>query len=452
MDIAWIIQNNKFIKNFKNDTPQKAKKTEDLFAVSWTSSNSSNPNINSDLNINSYWDAKDDTWIIWIVNDMIIKSIILKASDIHIEPTEKDLRIRFRVDWNFVNYKNFNLNIKDSILARIKIRASLRIDEHRLPQDWKINYALFWWKDIDMRVSIVPTIYGEKCVLRLLKKDSKPPDLWELWIMPYNMVKIKQHLKDPYGMILAVWPTWSWKSTTLFSLLSQYNPEEKNISTLEDPVEYRIPWVNHIQIKPEIKFSFASWLRALLRQDPDIIMVWEIRDEETAKLAVEASITWHIVFSTLHTNSASHTLNRLVNLWIDPLLISSSLKMIISQRLARKLCVNCKISYMANNDVKSSIIWKVGKYIKGKENIKLYKAKEWWCEKCHNTWYNWRVWFYEILEMSDKIEALMLRNASRTEIEIQAIWEWMITIKEDWLIKVVLWDTSFEEMLSIVWS
>jgi len=326
----------------------------------------------------------------------------------------------------------------------------LRIDEHRQPQDWKINYKMFGWKSIDMRVSVLPNIYWEKCVIRLLKKDETPPALRALWIMPYNMVRIKKHLKDQNWMILAVWPTGSGKSTTLFSMLSQFDPEENNISTLEDPVEYRIKWVNHTQIQPLIDFTFAKGLRSLLRQDPDIIMVGEIRDEETAKLAIEASITGHMVFSTLHTNSATHTIQRLVNLGVDPLLISSSLKSIISQRLARKLCIHCKEWYIASNKIEKYIIWEVWKYIKNKKNLKLYKSHQWGCEKCNHTGYSGRVGLYEVLEMTDKLEALLLKNASRTMLEIQAIWDWMVTIKEDALLKVVLWETSLEEILSIL--
>lgn len=444
----WDFLNKPTVKK----TPTKNPKVEDLFSTSSSSSINNKSHIDSDLNIISYWDKKEDSEVIAIVNDIFLHSFKTKASDIHIEPREKEINIRFRVDWNFIEYKSISINHRDSIVARIKIMSYLRIDEHRLPQDWKIAYKLFWWKSIDMRISIIPTIYWEKCVIRLLKKDDKPPELEKIGIMPYNMVKIKKHLKDNFWMILAVWPTWSWKSTTLFSLLSQFNPKEKNISTLEDPVEYRINWVNHIQINPAIDFTFAKWLRSLLRQDPDIMMVWEIRDEETAKLAVEASITWHIVFSTIHTNSASHTIQRLVNLWVDPLLISSSLRMIISQRLARKLCVNCKVSYIPKDEIKDYIVWKIWKYIKEKENIVLYKTKEWWCEKCNATWYAWRIWLYEVLEMTDKIEALMLKNASRLQLEIQAIWDWMVPIKEDWLLKVVLWETSIEEILSVLWT
>ncbi len=439
-----------FMKNKPDDNKNKpfTKKVEDLFVIPNISKNANI--VDSDLNLWIYWTKKDDKEIVWVLNDIFVKAIGLKASDIHFEPSDKYLGIRYRVDGAFIKGKELELDLKDSIVARLKIMSSLRIDEHRLPQDWKITYRLFANKTIDMRVSIIPTIYWEKVVIRLLKKDEKPPKLRDLWIMPYNMVKIKKHLKDPYGMILAVWPTGSWKSTTLFGLLSYYDSQEKNISTLEDPVEYRIPWVNHTQINSRIDFNFARWLRSLLRQDPDIIMVWEIRDEETAKLAIEASITWHIVFSTLHTNSATHTLQRLINLWIDPLLISSSLRTIISQRLARKLCPACKIAYTPDEKIKSYVIWKVWKYIKKKENLKLYKVNENWCSKCNHRWYSGRIWLYEILEMTDKMEALILKNASRTQLEIQAIWDWMVPIKEDAILKVVLWETSLEEILAVL--
>ena len=445
MNFKNLLHSTKKVNNEKKSTNTKV---DDLFVVQ---KNSTPKKISwvSEMYLKKFWTNEDKT--VEIVNDIFLNAMFKKASDIHIEPREKFLKVRFRVDWYFILYKKFPIEKKEAIIARIKILSYLRIDEHRQPQDWKINYKMFGGKSIDMRVSVIPTIYWEKCVIRLLKKDEKPPKLRDLWIMPYNIVKIKKHLKDKSWMILTVWPTGSWKTTTLFSILSHFDPEQKNISTLEDPVEYRIPWVNHTQINPAINFTFAKWLRSLLRQDPDIIMVWEIRDEETAKLAVEASITWHIVFSTLHTNSASHTIQRLINLWIDPLLLASSLKAIISQRLARKLCIHCKIPYIASEKIEKYIIWEVGKYIKKKENLKLYRASEKWCEKCNFTWYKWRIWIYEILEMTEKLEKLLLKNASRTQIEIQAIWDWMVPIKEDALLKVVLWETSLEEILSVLW-
>ena len=437
--------------NKENKTSTKKTKVDDLFG-SWNSSknNSKFTDDNSHLNLSNYWEKKDDSHVISIVNDIFLNAMRFDASDVHIEPRDKKIQVRFRVDGNFINYKDFPVAYKNSLIARVKIMSYLRIDERRLPQDWKISYKLFWWKQVDMRVSIIPTIYWEKIVIRILKKDSKPPELKDLGILPYNMVKIKKHLKDPFGMILAVWPTGSGKSTTLFSLLSQFDANQKNISTLEDPVEYRIDWVNHTQINPAIDFNFARWLRSLLRQDPDVIMVWEIRDEETAKLSIEASITGHMVFSTLHTNSASHTIQRLVNLWIDPLLISSSLRIIVSQRLVRKLCPYCKQAYSPNNKIKSFIVWKVWKFIKNKEDLKIYKSQESWCEKCNHTWYKWRLWIYEVLEMSDKIEELMLQKASRTQLEVQAIWDWMVPIKQDAILKVVLWETSLEEVLAVL--
>ena len=442
----------KNILSARKNTKSSPTKVEDLFEVGWKESTESKAKKslkNSDLSLLMYGDSNDKEKTIEAVNDMFLNALRKKASDIHIEPREKILRIRFRVDWYFIEYKELPLIHKEAILARVKIMSYLRIDEHRQPQDGKINYKMFGWKSIDMRVSVIPTIYWEKCVVRLLKKDEKPPELSSLGIMPYNMVRIKKHLKNNHWMVLAVGPTGSWKSTTLFSILSQFDASEKNISTLEDPVEYRIKWVNHTQIQPVIDFTFAKWLRSLLRQDPDVIMVWEIRDEETAKLAVEASITGHIVFSTLHTNSAVHTIQRLINLWVDPLLISSSLRSIISQRLARKLCTDCKVWYKPDPKIETYILWEVGRYIK-KKDLTLYKAKEGGCEKCSQIWYLGRIGLYEVLEMTDALEKLMLKNASRTQLEIQAIWDWMVPIKEDALLKVVLGDTSLEEVLSVL--
>ncbi len=435
---------------FQKKTPQKPLGTDmdDLFRVGGTKT--ATKIKNSHLSLGQTHD--DDENIISFVNDLFLSSLQKWASDIHIEPSEKNIQIRLRIDGNFVLYKTLELAKIESLIARIKIMAYLRIDENRLPQDGKINFNLFWWKSIDLRVSILPTIYGEKCVIRVLKKEETPPALSDLWILPYNMVKIKKHLKDTSWMILAVWPTGSGKSTTLFSLLSQFNAQENNISTLEDPVEYRIKWVNQTQIHPTIGLDFATGLRSLLRQDPDIIMVWEIRDEETAKLAIESSITGHLVFSTLHTNSATHTIGRLLNLWIDPLLLSSSLKMIISQRLVRKLCPHCKQKYIPDEKLRSVLYGKIGKYIKDKENLSLYNPHTDGCEKCNFTGYKGRIWIYEVLEMNEKIETLLLQWASRTQLEIQAIWDGMVTIKEDALLKVVIWDTSLEEILAVVWS
>ncbi|MDP5039151.1 MAG: GspE/PulE family protein [Candidatus Gracilibacteria bacterium] len=428
-------------KNNNTSSKNKNSNVEDLFTVSSGGSKKSHLSL---LSI----PKDDDENIVSFVNDLFLKSITKGASDIHIEPLEKILRTRIRVDGNFISYKDLDISKMDSLIARIKIMAFLRIDEQRLPQDGKISYNLFGGKSIDLRVSILPTIYGEKCVIRILKKDEKPPQLNDLGILPYNMVKLKKHLTNTNGMILAVGPTGSGKSTTLFSLLSQFDASQNNISTLEDPVEYRISGVNHSQINPSIGFDFAAGLRSLLRQDPDIIMVGEIRDEETAKLAVESSITGHLVFSTLHTNSAVHTIQRLQNLGIDPLLISSSLKLVISQRLVRKLCSHCREKYSPDQKTKESLIGKVGKYVKNKENMELFKNNPEGCDKCNNTGFKGRIGIYEILEMTEKLEELLLKGASRTQLEIQAIGDGMVTIKEDALIKVLMGETTIQEVLS----
>ena len=303
-----------------------------------------------------------------LVEAIFIEAVTGGASDIHIEPQESMLKVRFRIDGHFSKTFEYPISEHLSVIARIKILANLKIDEQRLPQDGKaIYHENATNRDIDLRVSVMPTIYGEKIVIRILKKQSEMLDLRSIGMLPMNVVKVKKLLESNFGLILVVGPTGSGKSTTLYSMLSLFDPAEKNISTLEDPVEYRITGVNHTQIHPQIGFSFADGLRSLLRQDPDILMVGEIRDAETAHLAVEASITGHLVFSTIHANSTVNTLQRLSNLGIDPLLIVSSLKMIISQRLARKLCPHCKISYTPSEAIKAKILSRIGKYVTDSE-------------------------------------------------------------------------------------
>ena len=373
------------------------------------------------------------------------------ASDIHIEPGESTVKIRLRVDGRFMEYKTLAESEKSSLIARIKILSSLKIDEQRLPQDGKASYRdPISGKDVDLRVSIIPTIYGEKVVIRLLRKESSLLDLRSIGVLPMNMVKIKKHLENQFGLVLIVGPTGSGKSTTLYSMLSTFDPEDKNISTLEDPVEYRIPGVNHTQINPQIGFNFADGLRSLLRQDPDIIMVGEIRDSDTAHLAVEASITGHLVFSTIHANSTVNTLQRLSNLGIDPLLLVSSLRLVVSQRLARKLCKHCKVAYKPDEIIKGKVLSRIGKYVTDPDNLQFYHAKEGGCEQCSGKGHKGRLGLFEILEMTEGLEKLVLSKASKTQLEIQAIGDGMITIKDDALIKVVLGEVSLEEVLQVI--
>lgn len=420
------------LKLIKQETPSWNLNTSAIFSENTTTS------INTDFfDINSLFESAVKSW----------------ASDIHIEPDEDELKIRFRVDGKLSNYKTLPISNSAPILARIKVLGGLKIDEKRLPQDWKTNYKdPISGQDIDLRINIIPTIYWEKAAIRLLKKENEWVDLRTIGILPMNMVKIKKHLSDTFWLCMVVGPTWSGKSTTLYAILSTFDANDKNISTLEDPVEYRIKWVNHTQINPAIGFNFADWLRSLLRQDPDIMMVWEIRDPETAKLAVEASITGHQVFSTLHANSSVNSIQRLINLWVDSLLITSSLKLIISQRLARKLCNHCKIAYKPNEIIKDKVLKRISKFISNTDDLLFYKANEAWCEHCKGKWYKWRTWLYEILEMTEWLEKLIIAWASKTQLEIQAIWDWMVTIKDDALIKVVLWEISLEEVFNVLWN
>ena len=385
------------------------------------------------------------------IDSIFITAIETESSDIHIEPLKDSILIRFRQDWDFKIFDKIHKENTGAITTRLKVLAKVKIDENKKPQDGKIVF--FYEKEdmnVDIRFSSLPTTYWEKIVMRILKPDDDLTSIEALWLIDINLEKVRESLKSKYWIILVSWPTGSWKSTTLFWVLKNYNPLEYNISTLEDPIEYDIEYVHQSQVKPDIWYTFAAWLRSLVRQDPDIIMVGEIRDEETATLAVEAALTGHLVVSTIHTNSAPWTIQRLINMWVEPFLLSSAMKMIISQRLAKRICKFCKDKYIPT-EAESKMIEKYLLPIAQEDKVEQITFYKWtWCEKCGWTWYKWRLWIHEVLIIEDYLEPMILAKKSANEMAAEAIKHWMITIVQDWLIKATLWDTTIEEALKLI--
>ena len=407
------------------------------------------------LDINSVkvrWEVPD---IINYVNDLFFNGVESWSSDIHIEPNKDFILIRFRQDWDFTIYDKLDVKNTSTLITRLKVLARVKIDENKKPQDWKIVYTYEpsngWEREIiDVRFSTLPTAYWEKIVMRILRQDNSLIDITKLWLLPVNLERVRKALKSKYWIILVAWPTGSWKSTTLFWVLKNYNPIEYNISTLEDPIEYDIDYVNQSQVRPDIGYWFADWLKSLMRQDPDIIMVWEIRDKETSNLAVEAALTGHLVVSTIHTNSAAATIQRLTNMGVETFLLVSALKMIISQRLWKRTCKFCKVEDKIS-EAKMIKIRKILDNILSKEDLDNIVFYKWaWCDKCNGTGYKWRIWIHEVLIMEDYLEKPILDDASSNYLKKLAMENGMITIVQDALLKATLWDTTVEEALKLI--
>jgi len=393
-----------------------------------------------------------------ICDYMILWAVLSWASDIHIEPLSRFVRLRYRVDWELkeiLEYQNF---LHTWVVARFKIMSELKIDESRIPQDWRISKTIEE-KPMDLRVSTLPTVHWEKIVMRIVDKSKKIPALEDLWIEWRNLDLIKKAIKLPNGIVMTSWPTGSGKSTTLYACLSILNTPGVNIMTLEDPVENQVDWVNQSQVKPAIWYTFAYWLRTALRQDPDIIMVWEMRDHETVEIGIEASLTWHLVLSTIHTNSARETLTRVIQMWIRPFLIPASFNAVIAQRLIRRLC-SCKkevsfseLDAITKQDIQNAIKLTDKKELSARVNPEILKSPKFYkpcgCQKCDNTWYKWRVWLYEVMEMTDWVKAMVLAGESAFNINKKAIEEWMISLEQDGIIKALNWLTSLEEVYSV---
>ncbi len=381
--------------------------------------------------------------VIKLVNVILMSAIHKGASDIHIEPYEKEFRVRYRVDGILYNIMSPPMKFRDAITSRIKIMAKLDIAEKRLPQDGRIKIRFAdngVTKDLDFRVSCLPTLFGEKIVLRLLDKDKLMLDMTKLGFEQESLAKFEVAIQKPWGMVLVTGPTGSGKTNTLYSSISRINTPETNIMTAEDPVEFNLAGVNQVQVRENIGLNFAAALRSFLRQDPNIILVGEIRDFETAEIAVKAALTGHLVLSTLHTNDAPSTVNRLMNMGIEPFLVASSVNLICAQRLVRRVCSNCK----EKHDTPPQALVQAGFSQEDAHSVTPLMGKG--CDKCNNTGYKGRVGLYEVMEIDDDLRELVLVGASSLELRKRAIEHGMITLRHSGLLKVKAGLTSLEEV------
>lgn len=408
-------------------------------------------------------DLMQDAPVTRAVNTILEYAAKSRASDVHIEPRERSIKIRYRIDGILQDTMNLPIHIHAALVSRIKIMSNLKIDEHRVPQDGRFQ-VMIDTREIDVRVSISPIIYGEKVVLRLLDKSKGIITLEQLGIRGRAYKLIESGAKKPHGMVLSTGPTGSGKSTTLYALLSKMNSVAVNIITLEDPVEYNIEGVNQIQVNNAVGLTFASGLRSILRQDPDVIMVGEIRDKETAGLAIQSALTGHTVLSTLHTNSAAGVLPRLLDMEVEPFLIASTVNTVVGQRLVRVLCPKCKEKYEASallsEAIKKAVGYLLPKKDKGEsskdlgyenlpnfetEKVYLYRGKG--CSECRNTGFQGRIGIYEVFTMSSAIEKLLVEKATTFEIHKQALSEGMITMRQDGFLKALEGTTTVEEVV-----
>jgi len=391
-------------------------------------------------------DSEVEEPIVKLVNGILINAIKGGASDIHIEPYERSLRVRYRVDGVLFNAMNLPLRIKNPITSRLKIMAKLDIAERRLPQDGRIKLRLGKKKEIDFRVSVLPCLYGEKTVLRILDKANLQVDLTKLGFEEDALKKFMDSLNKPYGMILVTGPTGSGKTTTLYSALNYINKPGINIMTAEDPVEYNFLGMNQVQVKEEIGLTFAASLRAFLRQSPDIILVGEIRDFETAEIAVKAALTGHLVLSTLHTNDAPSSVSRLLNMGIEPFLVSASVVLIAAQRLARKICTECK----EEETFPAAALIPLGFSKEDAETVKCYKGKG--CPVCNGSGYKGRIALYEVMPVGNEIKEMVLEGASADELKKTAIRLGMKSLRMSGLTKVAEGVTSIEEVIRVTFG
>lgn len=395
------------------------------------------------IDINDLEKASEEAPVIKLVNHLLMDSIRKAASDIHIEPYEKQLRVRYRIDGVLYDIMHPPLKLKNAVTSRIKVMSNLDIAERRLPQDGRIKVKLGQTKTMEYRVSVVPTLFGEKVVMRILDKESLKLDLTKLGFYEQQLEVFKKSIYQPYGMVLITGPTGSGKTTTLYSSLMDLNRIDVNISTAEDPVEYSLPGVNQVQVHEEIGLTFASCLRSFLRQDPDVILVGEIRDYETAEIAIKSALTGHLVLSTLHTNDAPSTITRLLNMGVEPFLVTASLNSIVAQRLVRVVCPECKQQV----EVPPQVLIDLGVSPKEVSDFVVYKGVGEGCKLCSGTGYKGRLAVFEVMEINEELKEFILSGASALEIKREAIRQGMMTLRQSALVKLKDGITSIEEVV-----
>jgi type IV pilus assembly protein PilB len=397
-----------------------------------------------EIDLSNLTRMSEDAPVVRLVNVLLSDALQRGASDIHIEPYEKEMRIRFRIDGVLYDVMHPPMRLRDALISRIKIMSKLDIAEKRLPQDGRIKIKLKAHgrsRELDFRVSTLPTLFGEKVVLRLLDKERLMLDMTKLGFEPESLVKFQRNITKPYGMVLVTGPTGSGKTNTLYSALQSLNQPETNIMTAEDPVEFNLPGINQVQMKEQIGLNFAAALRSFLRQDPNIILVGEIRDFETAEIAIKAALTGHLVLSTLHTNDAPSTISRLMNMGIEPFLVATSVNLIQAQRLIRRVCKDCKVE----NPLPPEALVEVGFSAEESKTLKTYKGSG--CKTCNNTGYKGRIGLYEVMEVTDEVRELILIGASALELRKRAIEDGMITLRESGLHKIRNGVTTIEEVV-----
>lgn len=399
---------------------------------------------NEEIDLSTLSRISEDAPVVRLVNVLLVDALRRGASDIHVEPYEKELRIRFRIDGVLYDVMRPPLKMRDALISRVKIMSKLDISEKRLPQDGRIKIKVkvdARSRELDFRVSTLPTLFGEKVVLRLLDKENLMLDMTKLGFEPESLVKFQRNISKPYGMVLVTGPTGSGKTNTLYSALQSLNTIQTNIMTAEDPVEFNLMGINQVQMKEQIGLNFAAALRAFLRQDPNIILVGEIRDFETAEIAIKAALTGHLVLSTLHTNDAPSTISRLMNMGIEPFLVATSVNLIQAQRLIRRVCIDCK----REHPTPAEALIEVGFTADEVKSLKTYKGKG--CSSCNNTGYKGRIGLYEVMEVNDEIRELILIGASSLELRRKAIEDGMITLRESGLQKIRAGLTTLEEVV-----